>query len=78
MGVNLRGGDIGVTQHFLDCTQIPASLKHVAGKGVAKHVWVNMDILTHFNPPSLQSLLNAASGNALAKSADEQGWLHAL
>ena len=32
MGVHLRGGNIGVTEQFLDSTNIAARLKEVTGK----------------------------------------------
>ena len=38
MGVNLRGGNVGVTQHDLDDTQIRATFKQMTGKRVAQCV----------------------------------------
>ena len=39
--VQLRGGDVGVTQQLLHTAQILAGLQHVAGKRVAQHVRVH-------------------------------------
>ena len=38
MGVNLRGGDVGVAEQLLHGAQVGAVLQKVAGKGVAQHV----------------------------------------
>ena len=38
MGIDLRGGDVGVAEHFLDAAQIGAVLQQMAGEGVAQHV----------------------------------------
>lgn len=39
VGVNLRGCDIGVAQHFLHRAQIGAIRQQVRGKGVTQDVW---------------------------------------
>ena len=36
MGVNLRSGNIGVSQHDLDDTQVRATFKQMTGKRVAQ------------------------------------------
>lgn len=38
MGVNLCGGYVGMTEHYLNCTQIGTARQQVGGKGVAQHV----------------------------------------
>ena len=40
MGVNLRGGQIGVAQHFLQTAQVCPALQQVAGKCVAEQMRV--------------------------------------
>ena len=44
VGINLRGGNVGVAKQFLHCTQIATTLQHVAGEGMAQHVWMYMCI----------------------------------
>ena len=36
--VDLRGGNVGMSQHFLDHTQICAPTKQMSGKGMAQHM----------------------------------------
>src|SRR5467141_2822565 len=38
MRVNLRGADVGMSQQFLDDTQIRAMLQQMRGKAVAQHM----------------------------------------
>ena len=38
IGVNLRGGNVGVTQHFLDDPQIAAVFEKVRGEAVPQRV----------------------------------------
>ena len=38
MGIDLRGGDVGVAQHLLDAAQIGAMVEQMAGKGMAQHM----------------------------------------
>jgi len=39
MGVNLRGGYIGVAQNGLHCAKVGAIFHHVRGATVPEHVW---------------------------------------
>ena len=41
MGINFSGGDIGVSEHFLNSAQISAVCQQMAGKGVAQRVRMN-------------------------------------
>src|SRR4051794_37673225 len=41
--VQLRGGEVRVAEHLLDCTEVGASLQQVRGEGVAEEV--GMDAL---------------------------------
>ena len=38
VGVNLGGGDVGVTEHFLDGAEIGAVIHEVGSEAVAEHV----------------------------------------
>ena len=42
MRVNLRRGDAGVAEHFLDRAQIAGRLQDMRGKGMAQHVRMNV------------------------------------
>ena len=52
MRIDLGGGDIGVTEHFLDNAQRSAVLQQMAGKGVAqgvrRHIFNNARFLGVF------------------------------
>lgn len=39
--VDLRGGDVGVSQEFLNDAQVGTAAEEVSGEGVSEHVWVN-------------------------------------
>ena len=39
MCVNLRGGDVGMPEQFLNGTQVGAGFKHVGGERVPQHMW---------------------------------------
>ena len=58
MGVDLRGTDAGVAQHFLHCAQIAGRLQHVAGKGMAQGVWIHMLRQALFLSAQCQPLLD--------------------
>src|ERR1700731_2021832 len=42
MRVNLAGGNIGMAQNCLHCTQVRAVFHHVRGATVAQHVWTGV------------------------------------
>ncbi len=42
VGINLGGGNIGVSEKLLDHPQIGSVLEEVCGKGVAQEVWVDV------------------------------------
>lgn len=60
MGVDLGGGDIGVTEQLLHQTQVTAGFEHMAGKGVAQHMRMDMGIHTLLLTQLLQAQLNGA------------------
>ena len=41
MGINLGGGQSGMTQKLLDYPQVSAAIKQVGGEGMAQHMGVN-------------------------------------
>ena len=51
MGVNLRGGDAGVAQHFLNLPQIGAAGEHVRGKTMPQGV--RTDFRRHAYSPGI-------------------------
>ena len=62
LGVDLRGGDRGVTEHLLDDTQVGSSSQQMSGKGMAKLVGMNglfdpgsFGIITHQLPDACRS-----------------------
>jgi len=42
VGINLRGSDVGVSQHGLDAAEISSALQEVRSKGVAEYVRANL------------------------------------
>jgi len=38
VGVNLRGGEVGMAEHFLDVADVGPALEHLSGAGVAERV----------------------------------------
>ena len=42
MGVDLRGGNIGVTEERLDGTEVGAVHEEVGGEGMAQGVWADV------------------------------------
>ena len=42
VGVDLRGGNVGVAKEGLDGTEVGAVHKEVGGKGMAQSVWADM------------------------------------
>ena len=54
VGVNLRGGDLGVPEHFLNRPQIGATFNQVGGKTVPECVWADILPNARGNHASLQ------------------------
>ena len=42
MGINLRRGDIGVTEHFLNDAQVGAVAQQMGGKTVSQQMRINI------------------------------------
>ena len=41
MGIDLRGGDVGMPEHLLHGAQISTFFKQIGGKGMAQYMWRN-------------------------------------
>ena len=57
MGIDLGGGDVGMTKHFLDDAEVGAAAEEVGGKGMAQEVRVGVEV--HGFSASLDDLLEA-------------------
>ena len=42
MGIDLRGGDVGVAEQFLDRPQVSATAQHMGGKAVPQSVGADL------------------------------------
>ena len=60
MGINLRGGDVRVSEHFLHRAQIAAGSEHMAGEGMTQHVRMQSLPETVLFRPPIKSILNSA------------------
>ena len=58
MGVDLGGGQAGVTEHFLDRPKICTTLEHVSGRAVPEPVRPHVRCAWHV----LQQLVDCATG----------------
>ncbi len=54
MGVDLSRGDVGMTQHLLDDTEVSTIIQEVGGKGMPQEVRVNVFVY----PCRFSTLLN--------------------
>ena len=66
MGINLGGGNIGVTEKFLYEAEIAAGFQHMASEGMAQHVRVNGIVHTLLDTELLHAHLYGAMADALA------------
>ncbi len=73
MGINLCGGNAGMTQHHLDRAKIGAPIQEVRGKGVAQDVRVQGLLDAGLEGVCLQSVPEGLAAHALARSVDEEG-----
>ena len=64
VGINLRGGQVGVAEQLLHRAQIAARLQHVGSEGVAQLVRVDMAVDALFHTPFGEALLHVARRNA--------------
>ena len=46
MGVNLRGGDVGMTQQLLNHPEVSPTSQHVSSKAVSQRVGGNLTLQT--------------------------------
>ena len=72
VGVDLRGGKIGMAEQFLDGAQIAAGFQHVGGEGVSQGVWVDMGLDPLQQAPAGHPVLDAAMTDAFALFAEKQ------
>src|SRR5450631_2166826 len=71
--VDLCGGDVGVSQQFLDAAQIRAGFEQMAGKRVPEHVRMHMHFQAHAPSPGIHSKLNRTRRETPSAAADEYG-----
>ena len=63
VGVDLRGGEVGVAEEFLDAAEIGAAVKEVCGVAVAEFVGGDFGIEAGAGKISLEAGLNDAGGD---------------
>ena len=51
--IDLRGTDVGVTQHLLYCSQVRTSLQQMGGERMSEHV--GREFLNHSRPATVVS-----------------------
>jgi hypothetical protein len=71
VGVDLGGGDVGVTQHLLDVPQGHSSAQHMRGEGVAQRVRRYAIAEVRGLGVSLQDEPETLAGQALTAAVDE-------
>ena len=72
MGINLRGGNIGMSQHFLNGTQIGTVGKQMGGKGMAQYMRCNVRCNTGLLPVLLDNLPESLPGKPFAAFIQKQ------
>ena len=75
MSIDLGRGNVGMAQKFLYGTKVTTGFKHVAGKGVSEHMWVEFLVCTFYNAPAAQAGLDTSVAESFAPLADEQSSL---
>src|ERR1700676_432905 len=71
--VDLRGGDVGVSQKFLDAAQIRTGFEQMGGKRMPEHVRMHMHFQAHAPGPGIHAKLNRARRETSSAAADEYG-----
>ena len=71
MGIDLRRGDVGMTEQFLDAAQIGARLQQMAGKRMTEHVRMDVDSQSGASRPNIDPQLHGARREAPAAAANE-------
>ena len=66
--IDLRRGEIGVAEEFLDTAEISTGIEHVRGKTVAQFVWRQRRIESRGDQILLQISLDAARGQSIPES----------
>ena len=73
VGVNLSGGEVGVSQQVLYGAQVVTGFQDVGGKGVAHEVGIDTLIYAFGSGPFLYALLDAGGTDALTSLTDKYG-----
>ena len=71
LGINLCGGEVGVSQQFLDNPEVGTTVKHVSGKGMAQYVGVYPPADTRGLSVFLQYLLHHSNIEFFSKNTYE-------
>src|ERR1041384_1514416 len=71
VGVDLRGGKVGVPKQFLHTAQIGAGVEHVGGKGMTQRVRCDVCVEPGGGEVALQQLLHATRSEPLATVVEE-------
>ena len=77
VGVDLRGGDVGVAEQALDTAQVGAVLHHVGGATVAQHVRAGLADVATGAGGAAHHLPHPLAGERASAHAEEQRPLHA-
>ena len=72
LGVELGRGDVGMPQHFLDCSQILSRLQHMTGKAVPEHMRMHMRGESRQFGQASQLQLNNPWADAFAPSPQKE------
>lgn len=72
VGIDLGGGDVGVTEQGLDGAEIRAAFEQVSGEGVAEHVGVEGAVVTGGQLEPAQGFPVGARIETGTAAADEQ------
>src|SRR5581483_3661585 len=78
LGVDLGGGDVGVTQQLLHLVDVHAPAQHVGREAVAQGVRGDAALDAGFAGVALEDEPEALAGQALAAAVDEEGAFIAL
>ena len=72
LGVDLRGGDVGVAEHFLNGAEVRAVFEQVRRERVAQGVRRNVLFDLRLGLIGLYDILEALAGHALAADIDKK------
>ncbi len=71
--VDLRGGNVGMPQKFLNAAQIRAGFEQMGGKRMPEHVRMHMHFQAHAPGPGIHAKLDRARRETPSAAADEYG-----